>query len=551
MMAYQTLYRKYRPRKFEFVYGQDNIVKTLQNAIKKRKINHAYLFTGPRGTGKTSCAKLFAKSINCLNNINGDACDNCDNCIAFNKNNNPDIIEIDAASNNGVDEIREIKSKVNLVPSMSKYKVYIIDEVHMLSMGAFNALLKTLEEPPDYVIFILATTEPQKLPNTVISRCQRYDFKNINLFEMKKCLMNIAKQENINITDEALNEISNISSGGMRDAIGMLEQAHIYSNDIINIEDIEILTGNISNSELLVFFNELLKCNYGEIIKKIDNYEMSGKDFLVISQKLLNFSQKLLIAKKTNNENFLSDLEKETIRECSDTKLYLIIDLLNETINELKKNYQKKLTFEIRIIQIMDGLSLNKSNVSRETLQSQLMPEEKNVPRGTLKSLVETKQKITKVEEKIFELKNVRINNILKESTKKDIEFINELWKNIADFLTNEDYKIISGILLEGLPVAASPKGIIVTFPTESLLKKIEKYYDLSKEIIKKVYENNYKIVYITEEFWKKIRPQFVIKAKNNELELQNEENLIKELNDIINNNSINEFDDLIEMEEK
>ena len=179
-MAYQTLYRKYRPKTFELVYGQDVIVKTLKNVIKNDKLSHAYLFTGPRGTGKTSSAKLFAKAINCLNNKDGDACNECENCKSFNNNSNPDIIEIDAASNNGVDEIREIKNKVSLVPSMSKYKVYIIDEVHMLSIGAFNALLKTLEEPPEYIIFILATTEPQKIPATIISRCQRFDFKKIS-----------------------------------------------------------------------------------------------------------------------------------------------------------------------------------------------------------------------------------------------------------------------------------------------------------------------------------------------------------------------------------
>ena len=231
-MAYQTLYRKYRPKSFDLVYGQDVIVKTLKNVIKNNKLSHAYLFTGPRGTGKTSCAKLFAKAINCLDNTStGDACNKCENCLSFNNNSNPDIIEIDAASNNGVDEIREIKNKVNLVPAMSKYKVYIIDEVHMLSIGAFNALLKTLEEPPEYIIFILATTEPQKLPTTVISRCQRFDFKSISRESMKQCLENIIQKEKINIDTAALDEIILNSNGGMRDAIGMLDQAFAFSDE--------------------------------------------------------------------------------------------------------------------------------------------------------------------------------------------------------------------------------------------------------------------------------------------------------------------------------
>jgi len=209
-MAYQTLYRKYRPKTFELVYGQDTIVRTLKNVIKNKKLSHAYLFTGPRGTGKTSSAKLFAKAINCLNNKNGDACNECENCKSFNENSNPDIIEMDAASNNGVDEIREIKNKVNLVPSVSKYKVYIIDEVHMLSIGAFNALLKTLEEPPEYIIFILATTDPQKLPATIISRCQRFDFTSISHDKMKECLENIVKEEKIYINGLEINKHTHI-----------------------------------------------------------------------------------------------------------------------------------------------------------------------------------------------------------------------------------------------------------------------------------------------------------------------------------------------------
>ena len=547
-MAYQTLYRKYRPQKFEFVYGQDSIIKTLKFSIKKEQINHAYLFTGPRGTGKTSCAKLFAKSINCLNNIEGDACNKCENCKAFNENSNPDIIEIDAASNNGVDEIREIKNKVNLVPSMSKYKVYIIDEVHMLSIGAFNALLKTLEEPPEYVIFILATTEPQKLPNTVISRCQRYDFKSINVSEMKKCLLNISDKENIDITDSALIEISNISKGGMRDAIGLLEQAWICTDGKINEKDIELLSGNISDDEMYDFFETLLKNDYVEIIKKIVNYEAQGKDFLVITQKILNFSHKGLIYKKIKNTNYIIDDEKLLFDKCSDTKFYFIIDAFNQIIYELKKNYQKQLTFEINIIQLIDKLSENKFNVSRETLNIETKKEDGNVSRETYKQTQNEKNELVKY---IEELKKVRINNILKGSTKSELEFIIKKWKNITELLLDEEFKKVSNIMIEGNPVAASVKGIIITFPVESLLNKMEKKYDLGKKIIKKIYDREYKIVCITEKHWKEIRPEFVIKAKNNQLEIKDEQYLLSKINKIINENSVSEFNDLIEMEEK
>ena len=223
-MMYKALYRKYRPKSFDEIYGQDVIKKTIINEIKNNKISHAYLFCGPRGTGKTSVAKLVAKLINCENSKNGVACNECESCKQINNNSNLDIIEIDAASNNGVDEIRELKDKVKFLPTISKYKVYIIDEVHMLSTGAFNALLKTLEEPPKHVVFILATTEVNKIPITIISRCQRFDFKKISSENIYNRLKYIVNEENINITDDAIKEISILSDGGLRDAIGLLDK---------------------------------------------------------------------------------------------------------------------------------------------------------------------------------------------------------------------------------------------------------------------------------------------------------------------------------------
>ena len=225
---YQALYRKYRPKTFDDVVGQDVIVKTLKNSIKNDMVSHAYLFCGPRGTGKTSIAKIFAKILNCTNLKDLEPCNECVSCIQVNTNQNIDIIEIDAASNNGVDEIREIRNKITLVPANSKYKIYIIDEVHMLSGAAFNALLKTLEEPPSHVIFIFATTEPQKIPTTILSRCQRFDYKKISDSKIVERLKFIAKSEKINISDEALFEIARLSDGGMRDSISLLDQALAY-----------------------------------------------------------------------------------------------------------------------------------------------------------------------------------------------------------------------------------------------------------------------------------------------------------------------------------
>ena len=540
-MAYQTLYRKYRPKTFELVYGQDVIVKTLKNVIKNDKLSHAYLFTGPRGTGKTSSAKLFAKAINCLSNKDGDACNECENCKSFNNNSNPDIIEIDAASNNGVDEIREIKNKVSLVPSMSKYKVYIIDEVHMLSIGAFNALLKTLEEPPEYIIFILATTEPQKIPATIISRCQRFDFKSISHDKMKQCLENIISKENITIDDGAIEEIMNNSKGGMRDAIGLLDQASAFCNNNITANDIEELSGNISIKQIRTFLLNIMQKEYNVIFDTISNYSSNGKDFALICEKIINYIREGILYKKRINTDKILDADKNIFDKLSDTDLYDLIDYLSDTLVKVKNSYQKELTFEVQMIQMIDKIFNKESNVSRETLHNE--PIKIDVPRETLKSE-------NKIDSVIEELKNVRINNILKNATKQNITFIKDLWPNINEYLINEKYKMVAGMLVNATPVAASKKGIIITLPLESSISRIEKEYDNSKELLNEIYNENYKVVYISEQYWKKVRPEFVEKAKNGELQIIDESEVLDKLKKINDKNLVEEFNELIEMEE-
>lgn len=568
-MAYQTLYRKYRPKTFELVYGQDVIVKTLKNVIKNDKLSHAYLFTGPRGTGKTSSAKLFAKAINCLNNKDGDACNECENCKSFNNNSNPDIIEIDAASNNGVDEIREIKNKVSLVPSMSKYKVYIIDEVHMLSIGAFNALLKTLEEPPEYIIFILATTEPQKIPATIISRCQRFDFKSISHDKMKQCLENIISKENITIDDGAIEEIINNSKGGMRDAIGLLDQASAFCNNNITANDIEELSGNISIKQIRTFLSNIMQKEYNVIFDTISDYSSNGKDFSLICEKIINYIREGILYKKRINTDKIPDEDKNIFDKLSDDDLYNLIDYLSDTLVKVKNSYQKELTFEVQMIQMIDKIFNKESNVSRETLSNE--PIKTDVPRETSikKTKIDNKASENKIEKTenanvpretlkpenkidsvIEELKNVRINNILKNATKQNITFIKDLWSNINEYLINEKYKMVAGMLVNATPVAASKKGIIITLPLESSIFRIEKEYDNSKELLKEIYDQNYKIVYISEQYWKKVRPKFVEKAKNGELQIIDESEVLDKLKKINDKNLVEEFNELIEMEE-
>ena len=557
-MAYQTLYRKYRPKSFELVYGQDTIVKTLKNIIKNKKLSHAYLFTGPRGTGKTSSAKLFAKAINCLNNKSGDACNECENCKSFNENSNPDIIEIDAASNNGVDEIRGIKNKVNLVPAMSKDKVYIIDEVHMLSIGAFNALLKTLEEPPEYVIFILATTEPQKIPATIVSRCQRFDFKSISSNKMKECLENIVEKEKIDIDDSALQEIINNSNGGMRDAIGLLDQASAFCEDTITATDIEELSGNISELEIRTILVDIIKKEYKNIFDKITDYSKRGKDFSLICEKIINYVKKGILYKKKVQLDKIDAEDKELYDSISDSKLYLIIDFLVETLVKVKESYQKELTFEVQIIQLIDKLSgereilVNNVNVPRETLTTKKQKVE-DVPRETSsenKKIENNVPRETLEKSPIDEIKNIRINNILKEATKQDMQFVLDLWDNINDYLIDDKYKLVAGILIDAKPVAVSKQGIIITLPLDSTVNRIEKEYDNSKEPLKEIYNENYKVVHISSDYWKKVRPTYVEKAKNGTLEIIDENEILEKIKKINNKNSVNEFNELIEMEE-
>lgn len=540
-MAYQTLYRKYRPKSFELVFGQNTITKTLTNIIKNNKLSHAYLFTGPRGTGKTSCAKLFAKAINCLNNKDGDACNECTNCITYNENSNPDIIEIDAASNNGVDEIREIRNKVNLVPSISKYKVYIIDEVHMLSIGAFNALLKTLEEPPEYIIFILATTEPQKIPATIISRCQRFDFKNIFPEEMKKCLERIVKEEKIEIEDDALNEIISNSNGGMRDAIGMLDQAFAFCDKKITKNDIEELYGTISKDEIIQLLNDIKSNNYENILLKTNKWYENGKDFILLTQKILIFLQNGIISKKTkkkcdNNSQIYYD-------ENTDSYLYELINDFSEILSKLQLNFQKKIIFEINIIKLIDKNSNN--NVSRETSKENESAIKDNVSRETLQD------ENINLTNKINELNLIRINNIILKSKKEELLYVDDKWKKLNEYLLNENYKKIISMLLNGKPVAASEEGIIVSIQTKLLAKKLTENYDIVKKILNELFLKKYKVVFVSEEWWQEQRPIFVEKMRNKKMNYLKENDIINEIKKETEKKSVNQFDELIEMEAK
>ena len=375
-MSYVALYRSYRPSTFKEVIGQKHVVKTLKNAVMENKTSHAYIFSGLRGIGKTTIARILAKAVNCENPIDGEPCNQCKNCLAIINNETTDIIELDAASNNGVDEMRDILEKVNFLPSYLRQKVYIIDEAHMLSTAAFNALLKTLEEPPAYVMFILATTEPHKIPATILSRCQRFDFQQFTLDELKEEINYICEKEQIKIKPNAVSAIAEAADGGMRDALSILDQASVFASDTITVGDVNSVTGMLSSYKLIDLITNLKNRNATRSIEIVNELINSGKEVGRIVSGIIQFCRDILLYQNVNdatvhkyiyeNEDF-----KKLASEIDGKELFYYIDVLVDVQNKIRFTNSQKIYLEVGIMKIINSASddlniLNKVNKLEE-----------------------------------------------------------------------------------------------------------------------------------------------------------------------------------------
>ncbi|MBQ9833688.1 MAG: DNA polymerase III subunit gamma/tau [Bacilli bacterium] len=521
-MDYKVLYRKYRPDNFENIIDQDFIIKTLKNAINKQKIAHAYIFSGPRGTGKTTTAKVFAKSLNCLNYSESGPCGECDLCKSFAQS--PDIIEIDAASNNGVDEIRELINNVKLAPSMSKYKVYIIDEVHMLTANAFNALLLTLEEPPSNVVFILATTNVECIPITILSRCQRFDFHQISLPALVSRLKYVSEEEKIQISDEAITEIANLAEGGMRDALGILDQ---LSSQYDNISlDIVQNSYNIVSTILIEQLNNAFLTNdYLKIIEIIDEIKSKGYDYKNVAKKIINIFMNMLIANRNEySSSNISKLKKailEINQSINDANIYVSPYILLEAIMlatvdsevaiETSKE-DKKVTNNVNRVDsnYFPGNNLNQVEVEKdEKIPVTEESKETEFSRDDNKNYFPGNN----FEESDYEkLKNIRINNCFVNPQKLILEELKEKWNS---FVNNINDSQILSVLVDTNVVAASDLYVIITSGSKGTAELVNLNINKVDEVASEYFNKKLKLVAITDEEWIVQKKGYIQNLKN------------------------------------
>lgn len=583
---YQALYRKYRPQTFDDVVGQTTVVKVLKNSISQHKFCHAYMFFGSRGTGKTSLSKIFAKAVNCLEPVDGNPCGKCKNCLIASEKECVDILEIDAASNNGVDEIRELRNKINLVPGELKYKVYIIDEVHMLSIGAFNALLKTLEEPPEHAIFILATTDPQKVPETIISRCQCFSFERISTDMIVQRLKYVCNQENILIEDDVLREIAISSDGGMRDSLGILDKLSSYTNDLITMDIYTELNGLITKKDLKTLCDFVFTVNYKEVLNQINSFNNSGKNLIQILSQFMYYLRDLLIDYyvEQNSINYSVLLVEK------------LITTINEKMFDIKKSGNPKIYIEILLLNFMSDISDSNSTKSVDNKVSSIKnkPVEKNSNDNIGHNNVVNDDKYENVESAEPEMKNVdistnsnddaisqddlstvdkkvvdnvntgdilnlddiikvRINNAFALANKQVLNHEIDNLKLLNDYTFDQKIGYLVCELLNSKFRVASDDIIVLSYEYESIVQQNLLHLEQMEEVYSDITHSSKKFAIISDLEWDKLKKEYIqhLKDGNHYEVLEEPEKVFKkdETDDIISNDASMLFGDIVEID--
>lgn len=542
-MAYQALYRKYRSQRFDEMVGQEVVATTLKNAIVNHQISHAYLFSGPRGTGKTSAAKIFAKAINCPNQVDGEPCNNCFICDSITKGSLDDVIELDAASNNGVDEIREIRDKSTYAASQATYKVYIIDEVHMLSTGAFNALLKTLEEPTENVVFVLATTELQKIPATIISRVQRFAFKSITTGDIRTYLAKIMADEGLEFDGKALDVIAKAAEGGMRDALSLLDQALSFSSGKLEENDALLVTGSIAADALVTYVAALFEHDEAKALTELDKIFAEGKNMLRFTEDLLAYLRDLLLDKNSQYDRSqifswidIAIESLKTIKETTQTKI--AADVMTMRLAEIGQNnlltasqgeIPNQLTAEIatlktEINQLKAQISAGQIQVNSDS-QNNLLTEK---VKGSPKPIASKKRQINKD----------LIYKALAEATNEARKAALSAWPELVASVTKPADR---ALLNNTAPVAASENFLVVTFPHENLAKRVSENEELQLfcgNLLSSIVGFAPEIISLAEQDWQEVRAEYVSNLKSENVQEDEEDekepdetvNLAKEL---------------------
>ncbi|KRE03011.1 DNA polymerase III subunit gamma/tau [Priestia megaterium] len=562
-MAYQALYRVYRPQSFNDVVGQQHIIKTLQNALVQEKFSHAYLFSGPRGTGKTTAAKILAKAVNCEKAPIAEPCNECATCRGITDGSISDVIEIDAASNNGVDEIRDIRDKVKYAPSAVRYKVYIIDEVHMLSIGAFNALLKTLEEPPAHVIFILATTEPHKIPLTIISRCQRFDFKRISPEDIVYRMREVLGSEELEVSEDALYEIAKASEGGMRDALSLLDQAISYSTEKVSLEDVLSITGAVSQAFIVKIVQAIFNENIVEALDSVESLIKNGKDPARFVEDLIFYYRDVLLYQASEENAYL--LEKAAVNEefkelsskMDSAFIYKVIAELNQTQQEMKWSNHPRVLLEVALVKLAQSSTNQESALPYQDIlrkMNQMEAElqqlkEKGIQVDHTAQAAQTEKKQTRQSRSQYKTPVGKVNEVLKNATRQNLETVKRSWAQVLDTLKQQNKASHAALLSNSEPVASSDQSFILKFKYEIHCKMASEnnnnVRDNLENILYTLIGSKREMVAIPESEWDKVREEFLQgqQSDGSSGQLQEEDPLVAEAKKLFG-------EDLIEIQE-